>query len=61
MLRRLQQIEYTISDRTQRYNAYVTTLASAMIIPNYTQTGWGITRIPSLTHCPFLPEHPSVD
>jgi hypothetical protein len=47
MLRRLQQIEYTISDQNQRYNAYLTTLSSAMIIPNYTQTGWGVTRIPN--------------
>ena len=45
MLRRLAQVE-RIEDDDKRYNGFMTTMASAISAPNFTQSGWGLTRAP---------------
>jgi len=44
--RRFQQIEDTIDDSTHRYNAWMQTISSSFLQPNFTENGWGLTRAP---------------
>lgn len=44
--RRFEQIEQTIENRGKRYDAWISTMASALVQPNFTENGWGLTRAP---------------
>jgi len=45
MSRRFEQIS-RITDRSDKWNAWVSIMTSALIAPNYTENGWGLTRAP---------------
>ena len=45
MGRRLEQIQH-VDDPHQKYNAYLSTIYSALIVRNFTENGWGLTRAP---------------
>ena len=45
MFRRLAQVE-RIKNTADRYNAFYTTMSSAITCPNFTESGWGLTRAP---------------
>jgi hypothetical protein len=45
MFRRLAQVE-RIKNSVDRYNGFYTTMSSAITCPNYTASGWGLTRVP---------------
>ena len=45
MDRRLAQVE-RIEDSNARYNAWVSVITSAVVAPNFTESGWGLTRAP---------------
>ncbi|KAI2500301.1 hypothetical protein MHU86_14181 [Fragilaria crotonensis] len=46
MFRRLAQVE-RIKNTADRYNGFYTTMSSAITCPNFTASGWGLTRVPS--------------
>lgn len=43
--RRLEQVE-SIPDISDRYNGYMKTIYTGLIAPNFTEHGWGLTRVP---------------
>ena len=43
--KRLSQLSY-ISDLEAKYNGYMSVVHSALIAPNFTEYGWGLTRAP---------------
>lgn len=43
--RRFRQIE-RMEDVSEKWQAWVTAIGSAHVIPNFTETGWGLTRAP---------------
>jgi len=45
MKRRLRQMEF-VKDSNDRYNGFILTVASAVVAPNFTENGWGLTRAP---------------
>lgn len=46
MARRFEQIEETIEDSNERYNAWMQVMSSALVQPNFTEHGWGLARAP---------------
>ena len=46
MDRRFEQMTETMSGSNHRYNAWLSVIASALVQPNYTENGWGLTRAP---------------
>jgi len=44
--RRFKQVEETIDDSNERYNAWMQTMTAAYLQPNFTENGWGLTRAP---------------
>jgi hypothetical protein len=44
--RRFKQIEETIDDSTERYNAWMQVMSSSFVQPNFTENGWGLTKAP---------------
>ena len=47
MERRMKQISNTVrDDNTKKYNAWLVTMGSSVVIQNYTNYGWGLTRAP---------------
>jgi hypothetical protein len=47
MERRFRQLDF-IQDSHDRYNAYIQTMSSALVAPNFTENGWGLTRAPQV-------------
>jgi len=47
MKRRLRQMEF-VKDSNDRYNGFILTVASAVVAPNFTENGWGLTRAPQV-------------
>jgi hypothetical protein len=45
MRRRISQVEQ-IQDNTGRYNGFVSIMTQALVAPNFTENGWGLTRAP---------------
>jgi len=43
--RRLEQVE-SIPEVADRYNGYMKTIYTGLIAPNFTEHGWGLTRVP---------------
>mmetsp|Transcript_30016 Transcript_30016/g.34877 ORF Transcript_30016/g.34877 Transcript_30016/m.34877 type:complete len:350 (+) Transcript_30016:77-1126(+) len=44
--RRFEQIEQTIPESNERYNAWVQVMSAAFVQQNFTENGWGLTRAP---------------
>jgi len=45
MSRRFEQIS-RLNDRNDKWNAWTAIMGSALVTPNYTENGWGLTRAP---------------
>jgi len=45
MARRLEQVQ-EIEDRGERYEGFIQTIRSALLVPNFTETGFGLARCP---------------
>ena len=43
--RRFEQIQH-VDDLNQKYNAYLGTIYSGLMVQNFTENGWGLTRAP---------------
>merc|ERR1712038_380027 len=46
MFRRFEQIEQTQDKENGKYDAWLSVMASALVQPNFTENGWGLTRAP---------------
>lgn len=44
--RRFEQVEETIENDNDRYNAWMQVMSSALVQPNFTENGWGLTKAP---------------
>jgi len=44
--RRFEQLR-RIEDSNERYNGWVQSVSAAMVAPNFTESGWGLTRAPT--------------
>ena len=47
LFRRIEQVE-RIELENEKYDAWLHVMASALIAPNFTENGWGLTRAPAL-------------
>ena len=47
MRRRIRQVEFLPSNpKTEKYDAFVVAMESALVVPNFTQYGWAVTKAP---------------